>query len=273
MDPAINSKEINFSNLSNNEIRQLQEKCEQGDPIAREKIILAHLPLVGKIARSYCYNGVPYEDLYQEGCYGLIKAARNYKCQFNTSFATYSSYYITKYIKKALITQNTLSPITYKEHFFYELQKYVRAFDKFTEKHSRYPSDKELAKTLNVSEKKIKLLRQSAHFFLYYPIYVQPTDMYQYPSSLIANSAEKVYFDYIYGLDLSALPASLTVREREVLSRKFGFTKNGNVETYAQISAAMGLSYETIRNTYLIALKKIRDAIEENDFDSKSFEI
>ena len=273
MDPAIShSKQTNLSKLSKEEMCRLQEKCENGDPEAREKIILAHLPLVRKLAKSYCGKGVPYEDLYQEGCYGLIKAVANYKCRFNASFATYSSYYIIKYLKKAIISQTTFSPIVYKEQFYYDLQKYIRTFDSLSEKYSRHPSDSELAKKMNLPEKKIQLLRRSAHMFLYYPSHIQTTEPNHCPKSMMSESAEDFYFEQNHILDLNDLGVLLTRREREVLCRKLGFTKTGTAESYAQISAAMGLSFETIRTTYLMALKKIRDAIEEKGLDVSTFE-
>ena len=274
MEHAIEQNEqINIANLSKEELMKLQEQCEQGDPFVREQIILAYLPLVSSIAKKYSHGGVPYDDLYQEGCYGLIKAVENYKCSFNASFATYFSFYILKYIKKALISQNLLYPVVYKENFYYDVHKYIRAFDKLSEKYEHPPSDDEMAEELNVSLKKIQLLRISAHMFLYHPSLLHFADLHQYPKNLISKSAEKTYFSTEHNLDLSSLGVRLTVREREVVSRKLGFTQTGTVESTAQISAALGLSFETIRTTYLMALKKIKDKIEENGLDISTIEI
>jgi len=265
--------QIDLSKLSKEELRILQEKCEQGDPEACDQILRAHLPLVSLLAKKYCGRGVPYDDLYQEGCYGLLKGIKKYKCQFNASFATYFSYYILKYIKKAIISQNTLYPFVYKENFYYDLKKYMRAYNQLAAKLERPPSEAELADELNFTFKKIQSLRMSAHMFLYYPSRSHNRDMLQSSANLTVNSAEITYLETEHSLDLSSLDVKLTVREREVLSRKLGFTKSGTPESTASISADLGLSFETIRTTYLMALKKIRDAVEEKGIDLSTIEI
>lgn len=275
MEKAIDydNEQIDFSKLSKDEIRILREKCEQGDPEVRDQIIRAHLPLVSLLAKKYCGRGVPYDDLYQEGCYGLLKGIKNYKSQFNTSFATYFSYYILKYIKKAIISQNILFPFVYKENFYYDLKKYMRAYNQLAAKLERPPSEAELADELNFSIQKIQSLRLSAHMFLYYPSRTNSKNMVQSPANLSVNSAELDYLETDHNLDLSSLDVKLTVREREVLSRKLGFTKSGTAESTASISADLGLSFETIRTTYLMALKKIKDAVEEKGYDINTIEI
>lgn len=56
-----------------------------------EDIILEHTGLIRSIAKKF-YN-VEYEDLYQAGCLGLIKAYNNYKVEFGT-FSSYAYKYI-----------------------------------------------------------------------------------------------------------------------------------------------------------------------------------
>lgn len=56
-----------------------------------EELLFEHEALIRSIARKF-YN-VEYEDLYQAGCLGLIKAYSNYKVEFGT-FASYAYKYI-----------------------------------------------------------------------------------------------------------------------------------------------------------------------------------
>ena len=56
-----------------------------------EELILEHEALIRSISKKF-YN-VEYEDLYQAGCLGLIKAYNNYKVEFGT-FSSYAYKYI-----------------------------------------------------------------------------------------------------------------------------------------------------------------------------------
>lgn len=57
-----------------------------------ETIIKANIPLIKKIATKF-YN-VSFEDLFQAGCMGVIKAYKNYQKNGNTKFSTYAYDYI-----------------------------------------------------------------------------------------------------------------------------------------------------------------------------------
>ena len=57
-----------------------------------EEIIKANIPLIKKIATKF-YNA-SFEDLFQAGCMGVIKAYKNYQKNGNTKFSTYAYDYI-----------------------------------------------------------------------------------------------------------------------------------------------------------------------------------
>ncbi len=50
----------------------------------KDKLITDNLKLAGFLAHQYSRsNAIPYNDLYQEGCIGLIKAAQKFKILHN----------------------------------------------------------------------------------------------------------------------------------------------------------------------------------------------
>lgn len=57
-----------------------------------ELLIKANIPLIKKIATKF-YN-VSFEDLYQAGCIGVLKAYKNYQKNGTTKFSTYAYDYI-----------------------------------------------------------------------------------------------------------------------------------------------------------------------------------
>lgn len=243
----------------------------QGDAAARERIIMAYLPKVIRISRSYEGKGVPLDDLIQEGTYGLILALDKFDPNRGTSFASFATHYIEKFLKKALIEQNSFQPIVYQEDFFYALQKYMRTLDEQKEQLNRTPSDQELAEALETTENKIRKMSQSLYsFFPVQDLFVGGNQ--QGSASAPHNtSAEDSMIRHV--LDLSCLDIVLSGREKEVISRRLGFTDSGIPEDIASISADMGLSYETIRMTYEKTIHKIKEAAERLGYTVNTIEI
>lgn len=58
----------------------------------KETIIQANIPLIKKIATKF-YN-VSFEDLFQAGCIGVLKAYKNFQMNGTTKFSTYAYDYI-----------------------------------------------------------------------------------------------------------------------------------------------------------------------------------
>ena len=248
--------------LNYDDQREIFEKCAQGDMDARERIILLYIPLVKKLCAQYADEYIPFDDLFQEGCYGLILALNKFDLSMNARFSAFAKPYILKYIRLAKITQSS-HPIVYREDFYYELKKYLRILDQQTEELQRTPTDDEMAEALHVTKNRIKLLSQSLYFFFPYD------DLYQ-SNVGISNrpdhahpSAEEDAFKNMRIFDISNLRMSLTEREEEVIRRRCGFTKSGVPESAKDIAEDLGLHPETVRLAYNSGIEKFRKTIEK----------
>ena len=71
--------------------KALLERMAEGDPKARELLIVHNLRLVVYLARKYENSGVPTEDMVSIGTIGLIKAVNTYSPQRSIKLATYAS--------------------------------------------------------------------------------------------------------------------------------------------------------------------------------------
>ena len=69
---------------------ELIEKAQKGDPQAMDALVRTHLALVKYVVRRYLNRGREYDDLYQMGCLGLVKAIRNFDTSFDVRFSTYA---------------------------------------------------------------------------------------------------------------------------------------------------------------------------------------
>lgn len=56
----------------------------------QDRLVTENFGLVHACARKYCGRGIEYDDLYQSGCEGLVKAAAGFDSSRNVRFSTYA---------------------------------------------------------------------------------------------------------------------------------------------------------------------------------------
>ncbi|MGI6175553.1 MAG: SigB/SigF/SigG family RNA polymerase sigma factor [Christensenellales bacterium] len=88
--------------LSHEETIALLRKAQDGDDEAQETLVKHNAGLVRSLSMRFINRGIDYEEIYQIGCIGLIKAIRNYDEQYNVRFSTYAVPLITGEIKRFL---------------------------------------------------------------------------------------------------------------------------------------------------------------------------
>jgi DNA-directed RNA polymerase sigma subunit (sigma70/sigma32) len=87
--------------LSAEEEQHLARRVQAGDQDAKRHFIGANLRLVAHVAKDYLDAGLPFEDLFQEGCLGLIRAVERFDPDKGIKFSTYATYWIKQSILRA----------------------------------------------------------------------------------------------------------------------------------------------------------------------------
>ena len=82
--------------------RAIAQRARMGDKEAGQKLVLANLRLVVKIALDY-RSHLNLLDLVQEGNLGLVHAVRKYDPERGTRFSTYAAFWIRAYMLKYLM--------------------------------------------------------------------------------------------------------------------------------------------------------------------------
>ena len=81
---------------------QLIPLAKAGNQEAMNKVIEMNLPLVSSISKKFLNRGYDYEDIFQIGSIGLVKAINNFDDKFNVKFSTYAVPLISGEIKRFL---------------------------------------------------------------------------------------------------------------------------------------------------------------------------
>lgn len=88
--------------LNNEENLALIQLAQNGDENAKATLIKEHSPLIKSVIRRFCLKGVEYDDLFQLGCIGFLKAIKNFSASFGARFSTYAVPMIAGEVKRFL---------------------------------------------------------------------------------------------------------------------------------------------------------------------------
>lgn len=88
--------------LSHDETIKLLRLAKEGDEKAKEKLVVENTSLIRCIVKRFSSRGVEYDDLFQLGAMGLVKAIYNFNESFDVKFSTYAVPMIIGEIKRFL---------------------------------------------------------------------------------------------------------------------------------------------------------------------------
>jgi len=80
----------------------LAEKIQQGDQIAKHKLVNSNLRFVISVAKQYQTGSMPLGDLINEGCVGLIQGAERFDHTRGFKFISYAVWWIRQSIISSL---------------------------------------------------------------------------------------------------------------------------------------------------------------------------
>jgi len=96
----------NLPKLTREERKNHLKKAKKGNKNSQEIFLLSNMALVksiaGKYSKKYNLASHNFEELVQEGYFGLEKAYKGFKTSFKTEFSTYATYFIKSSIIEAI---------------------------------------------------------------------------------------------------------------------------------------------------------------------------
>ncbi|MFA5528890.1 MAG: sigma-70 family RNA polymerase sigma factor [Peptostreptococcales bacterium] len=91
---------IKYSEAWEKEFNEVLLKAQAGDRYAKEYAVSQNIGLVKSVASKFFNSGYEWEDIYQIGCIGLVKAIERFDKSYNVRFSTYAVPLIIGEIKR-----------------------------------------------------------------------------------------------------------------------------------------------------------------------------
>jgi len=239
----------------------LSRRIQQGDELARQRLIESNLRLVVKIAKAYATPDMNFLDIVQEGNLGLIKAATKYDHRKNVRFSTYAAWWIRQSILRSLSNKRRAIRLPYRKEE--TLKRIKRTYYTLNQVLNRKPTTAEVAAELSMPEESVSAI-------LNYGGGIASLDGEMAPE---AGSLMEVFEDNTYAPDRELMAKSLRddtlkflehlmEKERKILMYRFSFY-GGKKYTLKTIGEELGISPETVRQIEMRALKKLRQHADE----------
>lgn len=141
----------NYQIYSGEEQVKLAREALSGNSKSRDKLITSNLRFVITCAKKYTGQGVPLIDLINAGNYGLCLAIDNYDPDRGYKFISFAVWYIRREILREIY--NTGRTIRYPITYISKITKVKKAYDDFVKKYQKEPTDEELIKLANITQK------------------------------------------------------------------------------------------------------------------------
>ncbi len=237
--------------LSNEENIKLITLSQQGDEAAKTTLIKEHSPLIKSIIRHYKNKGVEYEDLYQLGCVGFLKALKNFSTEYNVRFSTYAVPMIAGEIKRYLRDDGYIKISRSTKTLATKISYFVRDYKA---KNCTSPTVEQIAEEFKLEPQEVVFAMDSAKF----PISLYEKSEDENNLSLIDKVASKENVDEnIDKILLRDAISSLSERDKKIIILRYYRDK-----TQSEVARVLNVSQVQISRLESKIIEKLKTELE-----------
>ncbi len=227
------------------------DMAQNGDRSAQEILVKRNIALVKSLVKKFLNRGYEYEDLFQLGSIGLIKAIKNYEPKYNVRFSTYAVPMIVGEIKRFLRDDGMIKVSRSLKEL---VNKAMAAKEQLKIRLGREPGIHEIAEAVQSTPEELVYALEAARApaSIYDVIYEDEDN----PILLIDKMAEEdtQVSEAMDRITLSDLMSKLDKREQTIIDLRYFKDK-----TQSEIAQMLGISQVQVSRIEKKVLLKMRE--------------
>ena len=247
--------------LTYEEEYDLALKAKNGDKKARERLINSNLRFVVSVAKKFRGQGIPLEDLINEGNIGLMTAVDKFEPEKGYHFISYAVCWVRQAILKALAEQSR--PVRLPLNRSNELIQIVRAKNELLKSgENSDPSAEDIAEKTGLERNLVKSLMDITREMISFDSPIKGDE--EGDSSYFdfvedkSQTPEEDVVNHMMEKDVRSLLGVLGDKERDIIEKRYGFNGREPMSLKA-IGDEYNLTKERIRQIEKSALEKLRN--------------
>lgn len=247
---------INTSNLpklSGQEQAELMLRLKNGDKVAREQFAVCNMRLVLSVVQRFRGRNENYDDIFQVGCVGLMKAIDNFDINLNVKFSTYAVPMIIGEIKRFLRDNNSIRVSRSLRDTAY---KALKAKEALMANSDNEPTVDEIAEYLDIPLKEVAVALEaiSDPVSLCDPVYNDGDDTIFLMDQVSDNKVSEE--TWVENLNLKEALTKLSNREKEIVNLRYFVGR-----TQMEVSEEIGISQAQVSRLEKNAIEQIKKSI------------
>lgn len=238
--------------MEQEEILQLIAAAQDGDKEACETLLTRNSPLIKSVIRRYKNKGVEYDDLYQLGCVGFIKAVKNFSTQYDVKFSTYAVPMIAGEVKRFLRDDG---PIKVSRGTKAAAIKITRFIEEYKREHGDSPTIETIAKEFDIEPQEAVFIMDSNK----YPVSIYDRNDDDNTKALIEKLQTGENEDErLDKMMLKNIIGSLSPRDKKIILLRYFADK-----TQSDVARVLGVSQVQISRLESKIISRIREEYAE----------
>lgn len=239
--------------LSSTDTLALIKRAQQGDEEAKQILIEENSPLVKSVIKRFKGKGIEYDDLYQLGCVGFLKAIKNFNTDFNVKFSTYVVPMVIGEIKRFMRDDGEIKVSRAIKSLNLKISKFI---ENFLKEHMRKPTTKEIAKEFNIDESEVIFTMDSAKMPIsMFATYDDDSNKGQYLIDRFMQAGDNE--EVLDSISLKEALSSLDERDKKIVLLRFFRDK-----TQSEIANVLNISQVQVSRLECKIIEKMREKLK-----------
>ncbi|WP_126427420.1 RNA polymerase sporulation sigma factor SigF [Brevibacillus marinus] len=239
--------------LTNEQVKELIARSQNGDAEARECLVNNNIRLVWSVVQRFMNRGYEADDLFQIGCIGLLKAVDKFDLNYDVKFSTYAVPMIIGEIQRFLRDDGTVKVSRSLKEL---ANKVRRAKDELYKHYGRSPTVGEVSEALGISPEEVVFAQEAnrAPTSIHETVFENDGD----PITLIDQIADENMGKWFEQIAIKDAISRLSERERLIV-----YLRYYKDQTQSEVAERLGISQVQVSRLEKRILKTIRDQIEQ----------